>query len=450
MESIISIKMSSSDRKVDKESYAFNKPYECSKAIRYKPNYYLFASNGNLSTATTTQIKLLFSFITFLLIFQQVKSNPAGTLSATKVLPTTITGVSSKTTTLTTKPTSAGSISMLRPNLDLAKHLNVTPISSIRRPSAGLVLSATSNKLGDSLKLTGQQLDRVLSSHSTMTFPNLNSAIASDNQEVDSTTKQAIHKIGVQLEEKLMPESCYIDLVGRFNSWVWRYRKLEAANAQATSDGSEPLKSVPELLKGALKSANQLLEMEMCSSLADLTPQTSDNNLELDTSNDGNISDSRFDNLDYVYETLMKMVDKLEKFTKEACDENPDEEEEEEDDNKLSDDEKFRRTMERTKRIALSFAAKVIKHELESASFAAFNSMAYFVEAENPIDNHGNFLSIFEKIVDSLGSSSKALTVSYLRDIEMRAALSVLNAKEPLPWITCAIKKSPNKIDKSC
>lgn len=438
--------MSSSDRKVDKESYALvNKPDECSRAIRYKSNYhYLFASNGNLSTTTTAQIKLLFSFITFLLILHQVKSSPAGTLSATKVLPTTITGGNSKTTT---KTTSGGSLSMLKPSLDLARHTNVTPISSIQRPSAVSALSATSNMLGDS------PLDRMLLSDSTMTFPNLNSAISSDNQQADSTTKQVLREIGAQLEGKLMPESCYIDLVGRFNDWVWRYRKLEA-NSQITDDRNEPLKSVPELLKSALDSANQLLEVEMCSKLADLSPQTpKDNNLE-HPSNDGNISDSRFDNLDYVYKTLMKVLDKLEKLTSQlqkACDENPEEDISDELGDIVNDDEKFKRTMERTKRIALSFAGKIIRYELKSASSVdAFSSMAYFMGAPNPIDNPGNFLSIFAKIVDSLGSSSTAVTVSYLRDIEMRAALSVLNASKPLPWISCAIKKSPNKIDKSC
>lgn len=430
--------------KMDKESYMFSKGLNFGDMQLKKRRKNRSTLTGNSSSRliiSLSQIALhllsCYLFVSTYLI-ENATTSPSGTLSVSSVLPTTIVG----SKTVSAKSSGSPAIS-LKPGSDLRRHLHVTPISIKTHPSSGQVQSARTR----SSDLA--QLEKNFSLELTPFYYG-DSSSPSDNKadnyvDEDSTTKRWIEQRGSPIEAQLVPEMCYIDLVGQFNNWVWRYRKLAATYPQGE------LKSVPELLKVEFGHANQELEMEMCSSLSDLSPQSND--IRKEAADLDNSLDSKFDKLDYVYRSLMKLLSRLEKLTSQlekARGENSPEIEET-DHSIANDDEKFSRNMERTKRVALSFAAKVIKYELKSVSTVeAFNSMAYFDGAANPAKNPNNFISIFSKIVESLGSGSTPVTVSYLRDAGLRSALSILNANDPLPWIVCAIKKSPNKIEKTC
>lgn len=411
---------------MDEESYMLSKRSSFQRDC--KPSNRL-SLNGNSSL-----IKLDLAFLLCLYIYmstclvQFVANSPTGILSVSSALPATVSRPK-----LAAGTTSIGPVRPLRPvsNSKIIKRIKIS--GPIQSPPTGLVNLATR-----------PQPDRLLTGDVELFYEDSNPNNIENEYDV-------IKQIGSQIEEKLVPELCYIDLIGQFNNWVWRYRRLVAH-----SQGE--LKSAPEIIKDELGRAIQELEMEMCSSLADLQPnKDAHNNIDpLDKLN--NIVDSKFDNLDYVYRSLKKLLARLEKVSSQlekARNDNPAEEQVSFVDQDYFlpeiDDEKFRRNMERLEQVAYNFAGRVIRYELKSASSGeAFNSMSYFVGVANPIDNPDNFISIFAKIVEGFGSASTPTTVAYLRDTKLRSALSVLNANDPLPWIVCAIKKSPNDIDKTC
>lgn len=426
MRSVISIKTGGlSDNKMDNESLAsFMK-------LREKPRARV---NNPLTKLASLSLVLILSFANLL----PVTSTLTTSLNQAKFMPAKI-STAHQSTESQHQPLLGH-----RTNADIGGQRISLPPPTNQRTAGTNTLNSTTSLAIQPVESRAERASLASSIRGVTTrTPNLNSAVEKDNQELGLAIQSVIEKMANQIRDKLAPARCYIDLIGRFNEWVWRYRKLEEHSEAGQ------MKPVLEMLKEELGRANEELEMEMCLSLADLSPAQIGKS---QSNNARNILDTKFESVDYLYQVLMKMTNKLETLTRELEKARLESSEEafNVDSCSASDDEKFKRAMERIKRVAMNAAGKIIQDELKIVSkVAAFNSMAYFVDTNNPFEPE-SFGHVLVEIVAHLGGASTPVTVAYLRNLELRAAMSVLLVVDPLPWISCAVKKSKNKIMNTC
>lgn len=226
-------------------------------------------------------------------------------------------------------------------------------------------------------------------------------------------------KLGDAIKKTLAPIADYMAIAGRYRDWLKQYKQLEGRVAHR-----HELKPPIEVLREEYAKADELLkrQVEECA--------TED---EVDT-----------ETVDFIFNVLTKLIDRLEwrldtekrnlgfpmggsHQSKEITN--------------LPDDEgRVQNAMQRVKQVAVNSVMKqVITESLRVARIATFNMMARsMADSYNP-DNEIRFY--ISKIIAVLGSANTSLVVSYLRDIQFRAALAAVRHVNQSPVFECLQRK---------
>lgn len=258
--------------------------------------------------------------------------------------------------------------------------------------------------------------------------------------------KILVEKVGDSVRSSLAPARSYYELVSRYHTWFRNYKELEKL-----SKGS--MKSAAEVLREEYAKVDKILYEEEC--LSSDPKDVSDDPVPTISYAD------KLGSVDFVFNVLRKVIDRLEKSLAELkseqglkvrrpeasglrllLDDYPvnkkgDEEKSEklinvEEDKLLNevDDKQVKIAMERVKRTVLKAATNAITNEALVVANLALVSTAI---------NYMSSISYLAPIVNLLGSANTPLVVWYLRNLELRAALTVINRVNPLSFLSCKL-----------
>lgn len=250
-----------------------------------------------------------------------------------------------------------------------------------------------------------------------------------------------VQKFGDSVKNALAPARNYYSLVNRYHVWFKNYKNLEKASRGR-------VKSASDVLREEYARVDKILYEEECSfsdpkDVSDDSPPSYAEKLE---------------SIDFVFNVLRKVIDKLEESLEKLeseqglkvkkpenmglkfllqdfpLDGKHDEKEEASADLiKIPeiDDEQVKVAMERVKRTVLKAATNAVANEAMVVANLAIVSTAI---------NSMSSLSYLAPIVTLLGSANTPLTVWYLRNLELRAGLAVINRVNPLTFLNCNSK----------
>lgn len=259
-----------------------------------------------------------------------------------------------------------------------------------------------------------------------------------------------VQRFGDSVKNALAPARNYYTLVNRYHVWFKNYKNLEKA-----SKGK--MKSASDVLREEYARVDKILYEEECSS--------SDPKDVSDDSPPG--YEEKLESIDFVFNVLRKVIDileeSLEKLESEQGlkvkkpenmglkfllqdfpldDEHDGKGELSSEVNEISevDEEQVKSAMERVKRSVLKAATNAVANEAVVVANLAIVSTAI---------NSLSSLSYLAPIVTLLGSANVPLSVWYLRNLELRAGLAVINRVNPLSFLNCNLKsrKDENQIN---
>lgn len=231
--------------------------------------------------------------------------------------------------------------------------------------------------------------------------------------------------LATSIRKSIAPTLEYLDLLNRYHSWYRKYTALERATG-----GS--IKKAMQVMREEYAKANELLMAEDCP----LEERERD-----------------YENMDFVYRALKVVINDLEKILsqleekKEMLSINGGQQQQQQ---LIVDDgvneESINRAMERVKRTTIKTAKEVLKKEaFILAKMVAVNAATFYLQgaiAESAIDS-------LAPLIGMLSSGDISLASAYLRDLELRAALSVLHTLNPIPHLRCDSQSKMNGKEKS-
>lgn len=231
-------------------------------------------------------------------------------------------------------------------------------------------------------------------------------------------------KIGVQ--KSIAPTLEYLHLMNRYHNWYKKYTVLKKV-----SGGN--MKTAMQVMREEYAKANELLMAEDCPI---------------------NEAERNYENMDFVYRALKVVINDLEKkllkweekslmepsgqvyFISERLIE---------DENDEIDEESINRAMGMVKRTAVKTAKDVLKKEaIVLGKMIAVNAATFYLQgaaAKTAYDSLGYLASL----VGMLSSGDISLASAYLRDLEFRAALSVVERLRPIPKLRCDFQSQDGK-----
>lgn len=262
--------------------------------------------------------------------------------------------------------------------------------------------------------------------------------------------------VASRIKKALAPAQSYASLLNRYHRWFLRYKKLE----QKRITNKTPAESIKE----SYAKADAKIIKRQCSKKTHC------------------VDVSEFENFDFVFMALSSTIDELE-LTLEQLETNckandgfidpndshssiGDDVDEEEDiffdtvsENEQSnqDDEsaifhdasdehfpidsdndaQIMQAMDRVKRIAFKTAKKIMTDEFVFvAKMTALNTAATYMTNNHQLP--GDPLKLLTRVVCLLGSANTPLAVDYLRNLELRAALALINRLNPFNFGMCS------------
>lgn len=227
------------------------------------------------------------------------------------------------------------------------------------------------------------------------------------------------------VKKSMAPTLEYLNLMNRYHSWYKRYSELEKIL------GKGAIKSAMQVMREEYARANELLMAEVC---------------PLDQ------KERDFENMDFVYRALKVVINDLERVSKEV-----EAAKRQVDDsngkvtigeliNEETDEESINLAMDRVKRTAIKTAKEVLKKEaIVLTKMVAINTATFYLQgamAESALDS----LGYLAPLVGMLSSGDVSLASAYLRDLELRAALNVIQLVNPIPKLRCGDAESDGKM----
>lgn len=218
------------------------------------------------------------------------------------------------------------------------------------------------------------------------------------------------------VKKSMAPTLEYLRLMNRYHSWYRRYTDLEKSLGKGT------IKSAIQVMREEYAKANELLIDEVCP--VDQTERD-------------------FENMDFVYRALRVVINDLERVLNET---EAAKRQVDDSNGKVTikeliteevDEESINLAMDRVKRTAIKTAKEILKKEaIVLAKMIAVNTATFYLQgamAESAI----NSLGYLAPLVGMLSSGDVSLASAYLRDLELRAALNVIQLVNPIPKLSC-------------
>lgn len=230
------------------------------------------------------------------------------------------------------------------------------------------------------------------------------------------------------IRNAILPIKSYIGIVNRYQKWYRRYRDLATGNERRVLD---------------------VLRLEYARIDERLAAECSSQDLDIAKDDRSEDDDSRVDNsqvhkmeedcqtVDFVVKVLWELIGTLEKRLEELESRKRsgveiETGEEQDPQVRKEEDARVQAAMDRIKRIAMRAAKGVAKNEMMTiAKIAAFDALACYVDSQQPARFGGDVLVFLKPIIHMLGSSTTPIAMSYMRNIQFRAALAIINRVDP-------------------
>lgn len=207
-------------------------------------------------------------------------------------------------------------------------------------------------------------------------------------------------KLSQYVQTTLMPEIEYIKLMKRYHSWFHSYKAIQDSS----------MKDGMSVIKEEFTKVDQMSRQEAACEVNEVLKKAEGP-----------------ENLDHVYEVMKLVIDRLEKSLEEFHS----------DDSKLTlhnvedetvDEEQVGEAMKRIREATINGAKDFIKAEgFRLGRMAAFNALAAVASQQHKISPENQVWAIAAPLLTLLGGDGLPTVSSYLRSVETRSALGLIN-----------------------
>lgn len=249
------------------------------------------------------------------------------------------------------------------------------------------------------------------------------------SEEVENLRATYWSKFGGVVQRVMAPTTSYITLITRYHKWYQTYKELQ----KESGDGQ--IRDAMDVLKEEYaKVDEEILKEQMAEAEENEANRTDKKAKPFDP--------KQTENIDFVFKVLSRLIDRLEAILKELeenegvfVDALDDEIESNADTSMESDDyERTKRAMDRVKRTAVKTATNLVTNELMVvAKIASINALAAYLSTR-PV-KEGDPLGYLIPIIQMVGKTNVPFVVRYLKDVQFRAALAVINQLNPISYL---------------